>query len=90
LKLILAGLILNFKTRLSYVLQSVLPAKIGELNADNPKISAIEWTELIFTYVPFTNLFNATGQPSLSLRLAMSASDLPIGLNAEELTLLPT
>ncbi|MFJ8102996.1 hypothetical protein [Lysinibacillus sp. NPDC096212] len=47
---------------------------------DNPKISAIEWTELIFTYVPFTNLFNATGQPSLSLPLAMSASDLPIGL----------
>ncbi|MEY9975008.1 Asp-tRNA(Asn)/Glu-tRNA(Gln) amidotransferase A subunit family amidase [Lysinibacillus sp. RC46] len=47
---------------------------------DNPKILAIEWTELIFTYVPFTNLFNATGQPSLSLPLAMSASDLPIGL----------
>ncbi|MGE7953278.1 amidase [Lysinibacillus xylanilyticus] len=70
-----------------------LPAKIGELNADNPNISAIEWTEQIFTYAPFTNLFNATGQPSLSLPLAMSASGLPIGLQftgrfADELTLL--
>ncbi|GAB0168405.1 hypothetical protein LSPCS325_18420 [Lysinibacillus sp. CTST325] len=60
---------------------------------DNPNILAIEWTEEIFTYAPFTNLFNATGQPSLSLPLAMSASDLPIGLQfigrfAEELTLL--
>lgn len=70
-----------------------LPAKIGELNANNPNISAVEWTEQIFTYAPFTNLFNATGQPSLSLPLAMSKSGLPIGLQftgrfADELTLL--
>ena len=72
---------------------ATLPAKIGELNANNPTISAIEWTEQIFTYAPFTNLFNATGQPSISLPLAMSASGLPIGLQftgrfADELTLL--
>ncbi len=70
-----------------------LPAKIGELNANNPHISATQWTEQIFTYAPFTNLFNATGQPSLSLPLAMSKSGLPIGLQitgrfADELTLL--
>ncbi len=70
-----------------------LPAKIGELNANNPNISAVEWTEQIFTYAPFTNLFNATGQPSLSLPLAESQSGLPIGLQmtgkfADELTLL--
>lgn len=70
-----------------------LPAKIGELNANNPNISAVEWTEQIFTYAPFTNLFNATGQPSISLPLAESKSGLPIGLQmtgkfADELTLL--
>lgn len=70
-----------------------LPAKIGELNANNPNISAVEWTEQIFTYAPFTNLFNATGQPSLSLPLAESQSGLPIGLQmtgkfTDELTLL--
>ncbi|MFF5995006.1 amidase [Lysinibacillus sp. KU-BSD001] len=72
---------------------ATLPAKIGELNANNPSIDAVEWTEQIFTYAPFTNLFNATGQPSLSLPIAMSKTGLPIGLQftgkfADELTLL--
>ena len=72
---------------------STLPAKIGELNANNPTISAEEWAEQLYTYAPFTNLFNATGQPSISLPLAMSKSNLPIGMQftgrfADELTLL--
>src|SRR5699024_5182676 len=40
-----------------------LPAKIGFLNPNNPNLSAREWTEQIFDYAPFTNVFNATGQP---------------------------
>lgn len=72
---------------------ATLPAKIGQLDANNPNISAVEWTDQIFTYAPFTNLFNATGQPSLSLPVAESKSGLPIGLQitakfADELTLL--
>src|SRR5699024_2811955 len=57
-----------------------LPAKIGFLNPNNPNLSAREWTEQIFDYAPFTNVFNATGQPALSLPLKMSANGLPIGM----------
>ena len=57
------------------------------------KIDAKQWTEQIFTYAPFTNLFNATGQPSISLPLKMSKNGLPIGMQftgrfADEATLL--
>lgn len=70
-----------------------LPAKIGFLNANNPNLSAREWTEQIFDYAPFTNIFNATGQPSISLPLKMSKTGLPIGMQftsnfADEATLL--
>ncbi|BAU27772.1 amidase [Aneurinibacillus soli] len=72
---------------------AALPAKIGFLNANNPSIDAKQWTEQIFTYAPFTNLFNATGQPSISLPLKWSAAGLPIGMQftgrfADEATLL--
>ncbi|OLS38891.1 amidase [Alkalihalophilus pseudofirmus] len=72
---------------------ATLPAKIGLLNANNPTIDAKQWTEQIFTYAPFTNLFNATGQPSISLPLKTSQSGLPIGMQftgrfADETTLL--
>lgn len=72
---------------------ATLPAEIGSLNANNPSIDAKQWTEQIFTYAPFTNLFNATGQPSISLPLKTSASGLPIGMQftgkfADEATLL--
>src|SRR5699024_2425141 len=70
-----------------------LPAKIGFLNPDNPNLGAREWTEQIFDYAPFTNVFNATGQPSLSLPLKMSKNGLPIGMQftgkfSDEATLL--
>ncbi|WP_338751078.1 amidase [Bacillus sp. FJAT-52991] len=72
---------------------ATLPAEIGLLNADNPSINAKQWTEQIFTYAPFTNLFNATGQPSISLPLKSSETGLPIGMQftgrfADESTLL--
>ena len=34
----------------------------------------------MFDYVPFTPLFNTTGQPAVSLPLHWSASGLPIGV----------
>ncbi|MBA4538145.1 amidase [Bacillus aquiflavi] len=72
---------------------ATLPAKIGVLNANNLSIDAKQWTEQIFTYAPFTNLFNATGQPSISLPLQTSQNGLPIGMQftgrfADEATLL--
>lgn len=70
-----------------------LPAEIGFLNANNPSLDAKQWTEQIFTYAPFTNLFNTTGQPAISLPLKMSKNGLPIGMQftgrfADEATLL--
>lgn len=72
---------------------ATLPAEIGFLNANNTTIDAKQWTEQIFTYAPFTNLFNATGQPSISLPLKTSKTGLPIGMQftgrfADEATLL--
>jgi amidase len=69
------------------------PLPLGELNQNAPGISAEQWTEQIFTYAPFTNIFNTTGQPAVSLPLAWSSNGLPIGMQfggrfAEESTLI--
>ena len=69
------------------------PAPLGMLNSNNASLSAEEWTKQIFSYAPFTNLFNTTGQPSISLPLGMSKKGLPIGMQftgrfADEMTLL--
>lgn len=56
------------------------PAPLGELNQNRPGMSAKEWTRQVFTYCPFTPLFNSTGNPAMSLPLAWSASGLPIGV----------
>jgi len=69
------------------------PLPLEELNANAKGLSAKEWTEQIFTYAPFTNLFNTTGQPAISLPLGWSKGGLPIGMQfagryADEATLL--
>ncbi|MGG1660870.1 amidase [Brevibacillus sp. NRS-1366] len=69
------------------------PLPLGELNANALGIDAKQWTEQIFTYAPFTNLFNTTGQPAISLPLGESSGGLPIGMQfagrfADEATLL--
>lgn len=53
------------------------PVPIGELDTRKP------WAELqplLDDYLPFTPLFNATGQPAVSLPLHWNASGLPIGV----------
>ena len=69
------------------------PLPLGELNQDASGLSAEQWTTQIFTYAPFTNLFNTTGLPAISLPLAWSKDNLPIGMQfagrfADEATLL--
>lgn len=54
--------------------------RIGTLNGAAAGWTAESWTAAIFAYAPFTALFNATGQPAISLPLAMSSDGLPIGL----------
>jgi amidase len=57
-----------------------LPAPLGELNQDRKGMTAIEWTRQVFAYVPFTPLFNSTGQPAISLPLHWSVTGLPVGV----------
>ncbi len=58
---------------------ALLPQKIGTYNANDPTLGAHGWTDHIFSFAPFTALFNMTGQPAISLPLSMSATGLPIG-----------
>ena len=56
------------------------PAPLGELNQNREGMRAMEWTRQIFSYVPFTPLFNVTGQPAISLPLHWSADGIPVGV----------
>lgn len=55
-------------------------APLGQLNQDRAGISAMDWTRQVFEYVPFTPLFNTTGQPAISLPLYWTAAGLPVGV----------
>jgi amidase len=66
---------------------------LGELDQNAPGVTAETWTDQVFRLCPFTNLFNTTGQPAISLPLAWSGDGLPIGIQfagrfADEGTLL--
>ncbi|MGE4096006.1 MAG: amidase, partial [Candidatus Binatia bacterium] len=56
------------------------PAPLGELNQNRAGMTAMEWTQQVFTYCPFTPLFNSTGQPAISLPLHWTASGVPVGV----------
>ncbi|NNE74470.1 MAG: amidase [Acidimicrobiales bacterium] len=54
------------------------PAELGTLTG--PLETVAEWGPRLIDSTAFTGLFNATGQPAISLPLAMSDSGLPIGI----------
>jgi amidase len=59
----------------------VLPPKIGEIDANvHPEWNYEEWKERKGLFSHFTNLFNVTGQPSISIPLCMSKPGLPVGM----------
>jgi len=57
-----------------------LPAPHGTLHYDDPHHTVTSWLETLFSYGPFTMVFNASGHPAISLPLAESSSGLPIGV----------
>jgi amidase len=85
-----------FETADVLLLPSVakLPWKLGELDQNDESLDADGWVRKLFDrYVPFTAMFNVTGQPAISLPLAWSEAGLPIGVQlvgryADEATLL--
>ncbi len=73
----------DFFTRYDLLLTPTMatpPSPLGVLNANDPSLDADAWTRKIFTVCPFTGLFNATGQPALSLPLFTSSDGLPVGV----------
>ena len=54
---------------------------VGSLDQNDPKHTTAEsWFDEVFPYLPYTPLFNMTGQPSISLPLGTSSEGLPIGV----------
>ncbi len=58
-----------------------LPLHLGELNQDEPGVDAREWSRRVFDWVPWTPLFNSTGQPAISLPLCQTSEGIPVGLH---------
>ncbi len=56
------------------------PLILGTLDQNAAGVNAREWSRQVFDWVPFTPLFNVTGQPAISLPLHWSPDDLPIGM----------
>ena len=59
---------------------ATLPPLTGAIDGRTGAMSFEAWSEAAYRYAPYTELFNATGQPALSLPLGHSRAGLPIGV----------
>ncbi|HMK87109.1 MAG TPA: amidase [Steroidobacteraceae bacterium] len=54
--------------------------RIGEIDGRTAAFDFDRWNADSYGYAPYTELFNVTGQPAISLPLAVSREGLPIGI----------
>jgi amidase len=59
---------------------ATLPPLTGAIDGRSGTMSFEAWNDASYRYAPYTELFNATGQPAISLPLGQSRSGLPIGV----------
>jgi amidase len=59
---------------------ATLPPRIGEIDGRTAAFDFKRWGADSYGYAPYTELFNATGQPAISLPLGVSRDGLPIGV----------
>jgi amidase len=57
-----------------------LPVRTGQIDGRTAAFDLDRWNADSYGYAPYTEIFNATGQPAMSLPLSMSESGLPIGV----------
>ena len=57
-----------------------LPVRIGQIDGRTAAFNLDQWNSDSYGYAPYTEIFNVTGQPAVSLPLAMSRAGLPIGI----------
>jgi len=72
--------IANFFTRYNVWLTPTLatpPPPIGKYRTDGDNVD--EWLAELMGFIPFTYLFNVTGQPAMSVPLGRSIDGLPVG-----------
>jgi amidase len=57
-----------------------LPPRIGQIDGRTPGFDLDRWNAESYGFAPYTEIFNVTGQPAVSLPLAVSRTGLPIGI----------
>jgi amidase len=57
-----------------------LPVRTGQIDGRTAAFDLDRWNQDSYGYAPYTEIFNVTGQPAISLPLAMSRVGLPIGV----------
>jgi amidase len=57
-----------------------LPVRTGQIDGRTAGFDLDRWNQDSYGYAPYTEIFNVTGQPAISLPLAMSSGGLPIGV----------
>lgn len=86
----------QFLTEYDVLLTSTLahqPPQIGDIHVTDDSLSLDDFTQLSHGYSPYTAVFNATGQPAMSVPLYWTAKGLPMGAHfvgrfGDEVTLL--